>query len=69
MSTPISNSDDLSKQRSIPYGTLNSGSSKEFFRSSRLATYERMCVDPNSYSYLVASLTCRTECESEVLYS
>ena len=32
MLTPIENADDLSKQREIQYGTLDAGSTKEFFR-------------------------------------
>jgi len=32
MLTPIESADDLSKQTEIGYGTLNAGSTKEFFR-------------------------------------
>ena len=32
MESPIESADDLAKQTAIKYGTLNSGSTKDFFR-------------------------------------
>ena len=37
MLTPIESADDLAKQSQILYGTLDAGSTKDFFRVSRLA--------------------------------
>jgi len=34
MLTPIESADDLAKQREIQYGTLDAGSTKDFFRVS-----------------------------------
>ncbi|XP_029699391.1 glutamate receptor 4a isoform X1 [Takifugu rubripes] len=34
--------EDLAKQTEIAYGTLDSGSTKEFFRRSKIAVYEKM---------------------------
>lgn len=39
---PIKDAEDLSKQTSIEYGCLNSGSTKAFFRESNLTTFKRM---------------------------
>ena len=36
MLTPIESVDDLAKQTEIQYGTLNSGSTKEFFRVCKI---------------------------------
>nr|3EN3_A Chain A, Glutamate receptor 4,Glutamate receptor [Rattus norvegicus]3EPE_A Chain A, Glutamate receptor 4,Glutamate receptor [Rattus norvegicus]3EPE_B Chain B, Glutamate receptor 4,Glutamate receptor [Rattus norvegicus] len=40
--TPIESAEDLAKQTEIAYGTLDSGSTKEFFRRSKIAVYEKM---------------------------
>ncbi|XP_078401653.1 glutamate receptor 4 isoform X7 [Cetorhinus maximus] len=42
MVSPIESAEDLSKQTEIAYGTLDSGSTKEFFRRSKIAIYEKM---------------------------
>jgi len=42
MLTPIESADDLAKQTEIQYGTLDAGSTKDFFRTSKIAVYERM---------------------------
>ncbi|KAK2170552.1 hypothetical protein LSH36_2g10071 [Paralvinella palmiformis] len=42
MLTPIESADDLAKQTEIQYGTLNSGSTKDFFATSRIAVYQKM---------------------------
>ncbi|XP_075590538.1 glutamate receptor ionotropic, kainate 2 isoform X2 [Dermatophagoides farinae] len=39
---PIKDAEDLSKQTTIEYGCLNSGSTKAFFRESNLSTFKRM---------------------------
>ncbi|KAF3847827.1 hypothetical protein F7725_020855 [Dissostichus mawsoni] len=39
---PIESAEDLAKQTEIAYGTLDSGSTKEFFRRSKIAVYEKM---------------------------
>ena len=36
MLTPIDSADDLAKQTEIQYGTVDSGSTKDFFRVRRL---------------------------------
>ncbi|WAR07660.1 GRIK1-like protein [Mya arenaria] len=45
MESPIKNADDLSMQTEIQYGTLQAGSTRDFFKNSNLSTYKRM----NSY--------------------
>nr|6FQG_A Chain A, Glutamate receptor 2 [Rattus norvegicus]6FQG_B Chain B, Glutamate receptor 2 [Rattus norvegicus]6FQI_A Chain A, Glutamate receptor 2 [Rattus norvegicus]6FQI_B Chain B, Glutamate receptor 2 [Rattus norvegicus]6FQJ_A Chain A, Glutamate receptor 2,Glutamate receptor 2 [Rattus norvegicus]6FQJ_B Chain B, Glutamate receptor 2,Glutamate receptor 2 [Rattus norvegicus]6FQJ_C Chain C, Glutamate receptor 2,Glutamate receptor 2 [Rattus norvegicus]6FQJ_D Chain D, Glutamate receptor 2,Glutamat len=40
--TPIESAEDLSKQTEIAYGTLDSGSTKEFFRRSKIAVFDKM---------------------------
>ncbi|XP_078509767.1 glutamate receptor 1 isoform X2 [Lissotriton helveticus] len=42
MVSPIESADDLAKQTEIAYGTLDSGSTKEFFRRSKIAVFEKM---------------------------
>ncbi|KAK2192982.1 hypothetical protein NP493_19g11001 [Ridgeia piscesae] len=42
MNSPIESAEDLAKQTEIKYGTIDSGSTKEFFRSSTIAVFERM---------------------------
>uniref|UniRef100_T1IZK5 Ionotropic glutamate receptor C-terminal domain-containing protein n=1 Tax=Strigamia maritima TaxID=126957 RepID=T1IZK5_STRMM len=42
MVTPINSADDLSKQTEVEYGTLEQGSTQEFFKKSKIAVYERM---------------------------
>ncbi|CAM9146561.1 unnamed protein product, partial [Lampetra fluviatilis] len=42
MVSPIESAEDLAKQMEIAYGTLDSGSTKEFFRRSKLAVFEKM---------------------------
>ncbi|XP_053363167.1 glutamate receptor 4a isoform X2 [Clarias gariepinus] len=42
MVSPIESAEDLAKQTEIAYGTLESGSTKEFFKRSKIAVYEKM---------------------------
>ncbi|XP_065316839.1 glutamate receptor 2-like isoform X2 [Gordionus sp. m RMFG-2023] len=42
MNSPINNVDDLSKQTEIKYGTLDAGSTKAFFHTSKVSVYEKM---------------------------
>uniref|UniRef100_A0A8C6M8B4 Glutamate receptor n=1 Tax=Nothobranchius furzeri TaxID=105023 RepID=A0A8C6M8B4_NOTFU len=42
MVSPIESAEDLAKQTEIAYGTLDSGSTKDFFRRSKIAVYEKM---------------------------
>nr|XP_029134307.1 glutamate receptor 3-like [Labrus bergylta] len=42
MVSPIESAEDLAKQTEIAYGTLDAGSTKEFFRRSKIAVYEKM---------------------------
>ncbi|XP_033743404.1 glutamate receptor-like isoform X2 [Pecten maximus] len=42
MNTPIESAEDLAKQTNIQYGVLNSGTTKDFFKYSKVAIYERM---------------------------
>uniref|UniRef100_A0A4W3ILQ9 Glutamate receptor, ionotropic, AMPA 2b n=1 Tax=Callorhinchus milii TaxID=7868 RepID=A0A4W3ILQ9_CALMI len=42
MVSPIESAEDLAKQTEIAYGTLDSGSTKEFFRRSKIALFEKM---------------------------
>ncbi|XP_065260847.1 glutamate receptor 2 isoform X3 [Eretmochelys imbricata] len=42
MVSPIESAEDLSKQTEIAYGTLDSGSTKEFFRRSKIAVFDKM---------------------------
>jgi len=39
MLTPIENADDLAKQSEIQYGTLDGGSTKDFFRVRCIVLY------------------------------
>ncbi|XP_053396125.1 glutamate receptor ionotropic, kainate 2-like isoform X3 [Mercenaria mercenaria] len=39
---PITNAEDLSLQTDIKYGTLASGSTRDFFKNSNMSTYKRM---------------------------
>uniref|UniRef100_A0A8C8JUS0 Glutamate receptor n=1 Tax=Oncorhynchus tshawytscha TaxID=74940 RepID=A0A8C8JUS0_ONCTS len=42
MVSPIEGAEDLAKQTEIAYGTLDSGSTKEFFRRSKIALFDKM---------------------------
>ncbi|XP_023339114.1 glutamate receptor ionotropic, kainate 2 [Eurytemora carolleeae] len=42
MESPIESADDLAKQTKIKYGCLESGSTRAFFRDSKIPTYSRM---------------------------
>ncbi|XP_061103620.1 glutamate receptor 1-like isoform X2 [Conger conger] len=42
MVSPIESADDLAKQTEIAYGTLDGGSTKDFFRRSKIAVFEKM---------------------------
>uniref|UniRef100_A0A8C4NCY2 Uncharacterized protein n=1 Tax=Eptatretus burgeri TaxID=7764 RepID=A0A8C4NCY2_EPTBU len=42
MVSPIEGAEDLAKQTEIAYGTVQSGSTKDFFRRSGIAVYEKM---------------------------
>ena len=39
---PIDSAEDLIKQTEIQYGSVDGGSTKEFFRNSKVPTYSRM---------------------------
>ncbi|XP_017275208.1 glutamate receptor 1a isoform X4 [Kryptolebias marmoratus] len=49
MVSPIESAEDLAKQTEIAYGTLDAGSTKEFFRRSKIAVFEKM------WSYMKAA--------------
>ncbi|XP_054889931.1 glutamate receptor 1a isoform X4 [Poeciliopsis prolifica] len=42
MVSPIESAEDLAKQTEIAYGTLDAGSTKEFFKRSKIAVFEKM---------------------------
>ncbi|KAJ8298372.1 hypothetical protein KUTeg_024903 [Tegillarca granosa] len=42
MSTPIDSAEDLAKQTVIQYGSLDFGTTRDFFKQSKVAIYERM---------------------------
>ncbi|XP_076358817.1 glutamate receptor ionotropic, kainate 2-like [Tachypleus tridentatus] len=42
MNSPIESAEDLGKQVSIQYGCLSSGSTKNFFKESKIPTYKKM---------------------------
>ncbi|XP_074529131.1 glutamate receptor 1b isoform X1 [Halichoeres trimaculatus] len=42
MVSPIESAEDLAKQTEIAYGTLDGGSTKEFFKRSKIAVFEKM---------------------------
>ncbi|XP_037323246.2 glutamate receptor 1-like isoform X2 [Pungitius pungitius] len=42
MVSPIEGAEDLAKQTEIAYGTLDGGSTKEFFKRSKIAVFEKM---------------------------
>ncbi|XP_061818989.1 glutamate receptor 1-like isoform X2 [Nerophis lumbriciformis] len=42
MVSPIEGAEDLAKQTEIVYGTLDGGSTKEFFRRSKIGVFEKM---------------------------
>ncbi|KAM6984038.1 glutamate receptor 1-like isoform 2-T2 [Tautogolabrus adspersus] len=42
MVSPIESAEDLAKQTDIAYGTLDGGSTKEFFKRSKIAVFEKM---------------------------
>ncbi|XP_060082330.1 glutamate receptor-like [Ylistrum balloti] len=42
MNTPIESAEDLAKQTNIQYGVMNAGTTKDFFKYSKVAIYERM---------------------------
>lgn len=42
MVSPIESAEDLAKQTEISYGTLDGGSTKTFFKESKIETYQRM---------------------------
>ena len=47
MISPIDSAEDLVKQNEIQYGTVDSGSTKEFFQTSKVPTYSRMWLFMN----------------------
>ncbi|CAF3689070.1 unnamed protein product [Rotaria sp. Silwood1] len=59
MQTPIENVEDLASQTTIAYGVQRGGSTENFFRESKIATYERMWnyILANQASVTVASST------------
>merc|ERR1719264_1815710 len=42
MESPIESAEDLSKQTKIKYGCVESGSTRAFFRDSKIGTYNKM---------------------------
>lgn len=42
LTSPIEDAEDLSRQSEIKYGCLNGGSTQQFFKESKIQTYERM---------------------------
>lgn len=50
MVSPIESAEDLAKQTEIAYGTLDSGSTKEFFRVSALRL-----IGPAAFSFIIFS--------------
>jgi hypothetical protein len=42
MVSPIESAEDLAKQTEIQYGAVEGGSTREFFRTSKIKTYQRM---------------------------
>lgn len=42
MTTSVESTADLAAQQKIKYGTLENGSTMDFFRESRIPIYERM---------------------------
>ncbi len=42
MVAPIESAEDLAKQVEIKYGSVDSGSTKQFFQSSNLPVYQKM---------------------------
>ena len=42
MESPIESAEDLAKQTKIKYGCLESGSTRAFFRDSKMPTFSRM---------------------------
>ncbi|CAF4494078.1 unnamed protein product, partial [Rotaria magnacalcarata] len=59
MQTPIENAEDLASQTKITYGVQRGGSTENFFRESKIATYERMWhyISANHASVTVTSST------------
>jgi hypothetical protein len=49
MVSPIESAEDLAKQTDIQYGTVEGGSTKEFFRTSKSQTYQRMWSFMNGF--------------------
>ena len=63
MESPIESAEDLAKQTKIKYGCLESGSTRAFFRDSKIPTYARMASFMESQKPKVETLT------SAVLFS
>ncbi|CAF4796115.1 unnamed protein product, partial [Rotaria socialis] len=59
MQTPIENAEDLASQTKIAYGFQRGGSTENFFRESKIATYERMWnyISANQADVTAASST------------
>ncbi|ESN95805.1 hypothetical protein HELRODRAFT_86346, partial [Helobdella robusta] len=57
MLTPINGAEDLARQREILYGTVDSGSTKEFFKTSKINTYQEMWRVMNSDKSVFAKTT------------
>ncbi|CAF1076629.1 unnamed protein product [Rotaria sordida] len=59
MHTPIENAEDLASQTEIAYGVQRGGSTENFFRESKIATYERMWnyISTHQASVMVSSST------------
>uniref|UniRef100_A0A0P6DQ48 Glutamate receptor ionotropic, kainate n=1 Tax=Daphnia magna TaxID=35525 RepID=A0A0P6DQ48_9CRUS len=52
MVTPINSAEDLARQTQVEYGTLNSGTTLDFFKNSKFAVYSRMWEFMNSRKHV-----------------
>ncbi|CAH8662097.1 unnamed protein product [Schistosoma haematobium] len=57
MKSPIESAEDLANQEKIKYGTLKSGSSRDFFRTSSLPTFKKMGEFMDKYPDATVSTT------------
>lgn len=52
MVTPINSAEDLSQQTQVEYGTLSSGTTRDFFKNSKFPVYSRMWEFMNSRKHV-----------------
>lgn len=50
MSSPIESAEDLAKQTDIKYGTMDGGATQNFFKKSKIPTYQRMWSFMSSFA-------------------